>query len=462
MRTSVRASSMLLATLISVSCATVPDASKELEQTQRVRISTEEGWLGYRASQALIDRLGKSARSDDFLAAHLSVEEAVSDAPLIAGNDVDVYIDGPSTYDAMFEAIAQARQYIHLETYIFEDDEIGRRFAQVLADKRAEGVAVAVMVDGIGTLDTPPELFDTMREAGIQVVVFNPVNPFAARAPDWSLNTRNHRKILVVDGKIGFTGGINMSGVYASSPSRGSASSGGEANDDRPWRDTHVRIAGPAVAEFEKIFQDGWREQKGPQLAQRVFFPDVPQQGNAVVRIIANDPTDDDGYTVYLTLMSAITSAQSSIWITMAYFVPDPAFIRALEDAARRGVDVALILPEFSDSSLVLHAGRSHYTGLLKAGVKIYERTDALLHAKTAVIDGVWSTVGSSNLDWRSFALNYEVNAVILGERFGGRMREMFKEDVALSNAVTLEAWGQRGIKPRMMEIIGRVLERWL
>src|SRR5690606_26447263 len=301
-----------------------------------------------------------------------------------------------------------------------------------------------------------------MRDAGIQVVVFNPVNPFAIRTPNWSLNQRNHRKILVVDGKIGFTGGINMSGVYASSPSRGSAPSGGGADDERPWRDTHVRISGPAAAEFEKIFAQGWTQQNGPPLEPREYFPKVDEQGSAVVRVIANDPNEADGYTVYLTLMSAITSAQSSSWITMAYFVPDPAFITALQEAAQRGVDVVLILPEFSDSSLVLHAGRSHYTALLKAGVKIYERADALLHAKTAVIDGVWSTVGSSNLDWRSFALNYEVNAVILGEQFGHRMRELFKEDRALSNEVTLEAWQQRGIKPRMMEMIGWMLERWL
>src|SRR5690606_1698128 len=162
---------------------------------QAVRISTEKGWLGYRASQSLIKRLGKSAQGEDFLAVHLKVEEAVSDAPLIAGNDVEVFVDGPSTYEAMFEAIAQARQYIHLESYSFEDGEIGRRFAKALAEKRAEGVAVAVMVDGVGTLETPPELFDTMRDAGIQVVVFNPVNPFAIRTPNWSLNQRNHRKI---------------------------------------------------------------------------------------------------------------------------------------------------------------------------------------------------------------------------------------------------------------------------
>lgn len=453
-------SSTVLVALCAVSCATVPDASDALARTDAVRISTAQGWLSYRSSQELIKRLGKDAQGRDFLATHLKVEEAVSDAPLVAGNKVDVLIDGPSTYDAMFAALEQAQSYIYLETYIFEDDEIGRRFAQVLADKRAQGVAVALMVDGVGTLGTPDALFDTMRQAGIQVVVFNPVNPLKIRGAQWSLNQRNHRKILVVDGKIGFTGGLNMSGVYAASSSGGSAPS--NPDDERPWRDTHVRIAGPVVAELENIFVNGWREQNGPPLRTTVHKPEVKPQGNAVVRIIANNPGDDDGYTVYLTLMSAINSAQESVWVTMAYFVPDLAFVTALQDAARRGVDVVLVLPEFSDSSLVLHAGRSHYTGLLESGVKIYERADALLHAKTAVIDGVWSTIGSSNFDWRSFALNYEVNAVILGDVFGREMRQLFKEDVARSNPVTLEDWHKRGISVRMMELLGRMMERWL
>lgn len=453
-------SSAVVIAFCAVSCATLPDPADSLSRSNAVRVSTAQGWLSYRASQNLLKRLGKDAQGTDFLAAHLKVEEAVSSAPLVAGNQADILIDGPATYDAMFAALEQAQSYIYLETYIFEDDEIGRRFAQVLADKRAEGVSVALMVDGIGTLRTPETLFETMRQAGIEVVVFNPVNPLKIRSPQWSLNQRNHRKILVVDGKVGFTGGLNMSGVYAASSSGGSAPS--NSDDERPWRDTHVRLAGPVVAELENIFLRGWRQQNGPPLHISEPRPIVEPQGKDVVRIIANDPRDEDGYTVYLTLMSAINSAQGSAWVTMAYFVPDLAFVAALQDAARRGVDVVLILPEFSDSSLVLHAGRSHYTGLLESGVKIHERADALLHAKTAVIDGVWSTIGSSNFDWRSFALNYEVNAVILGDVFGQDMRQLFKEDVGRSNPITLEDWRKRGISVRMMEMLGRMVERWL
>ena len=180
------------------------------------------------------------------------------------------------------------------------------------------------------------------------------------------------------------------------------------------------------------------------------------------MRILANQPDRSDGYTVYLTLMSAFESAQRSIHITMAYFVPDPAFVDVLAAAAQRGVDVVLVLPGFSDSSLVFNAGRSHYGKLLKAGVKIYERRDALLHAKTAVVDGVWSTVGSSNMDWRSFALNYEVNAVVLGPEFAADMEALFQRDVAESVRITPEAWRARGVADRFMEFFSRMFERWL
>lgn len=449
-------------------CATLPNVHDVDDNARAEVASTQRAWLNYRESQRLIERLGAAARGEDFLAAHLRVEEAVAGTPLTTGNEVTIFDDGPDTYEAMFQAIENAKKYIYLETYIFEGDELGQKMARMLADKRAQGVYVAVTVDGVGTLGTPEEMFDTMRDAGVEVMVFNPVNPLLARTPTWSLNKRNHRKILVVDGVIGFTGGVNVSDVYSSSSSGSSSlgsSSGKKAKDgeeEPPWRDTHVRLHGPAAFELQKVFVKGWRDQNGPPLQFADEAPAAGERGQAVVRVIANDPNAEDGFSVYLTLMSAISSAQQSIQITMAYFVPDPAFIQALQDAAGRGVKVALVLPEFSDSSLVLHAGRSHYADLLEAGVVIYERTDALLHAKTAVIDGVWSTIGSSNLDWRSFTLNYEVNAVILGRETGRKMQALFDEDVSQSRQVTLEQWNDRGISPRFMEFLGRLAERWL
>jgi cardiolipin synthase len=507
MKPMLRACALAVTACLLAACATVPDASEitASHSQSQIRIATNSGWMSYRRSQDIVRKLDEAnaappnaageAAGDataGFLARHLRVEEAISDSPLVAGNRVDLLADGPSTYRSMLAAIRSARQYIHMESYIFDDDETGRTFADAFIAKRREGVSVALMIDGVGTLNTPKALFDRMREAGVQVVVFNPINPAEARA-GWSPNNRDHRKLLVVDGKVGFLGGINISDVYSSSPSGGSSSAvlRGSAGDgdgqpkagakqpnpgdsqagpdgsprdpkEAPWRDTQIRIEGPAVAEIERVMQQGWQEQHGPPLAPGEFFPHATPQGDLIVRIIANRPGDRDGYTLYLTLVSAIQSAQRSIHITMAYFVPDPAFLQALMDAAKRNVDVVLVLPGFTDSSLVFYAGRSYYTDLLESGVKIYERRDALLHAKTAVIDQVWSTVGSSNMDWRSFALNYELNAVILGSRFAEQMEKLFANDVARAQRIDAETWSHRGIKDRFMESIARMFERWL
>ena len=460
-------------------CASVPDAQERQARAAQAGLSADAAQESYRRGQGIA--ADPQTPKDDFLARHLAVEQAVSGAPLVQGNRVRLLADGPSTYQAMLQSIAQARRYVHMETYIFDDDAEGARFAEALIAARNRGAEVSLMVDAVGTIKTPDALFQRLRDAGIQVAVFNPVNPARARA-GWSPNQRNHRKVLVVDGKVGYLGGINVSSVYESSSLSGGGSSGsgggsgagsgggsagGKAGDpptdakSAPWRDTHVRIEGPAVAQLEQVLQAGWASQaKEPIKGGDTHV--APPSGNMSVRILANQPDRSDGYTVYLTLMSAFESAQKSIHITMAYFVPDPAFIDVLESAARRGVDVVLVLPGFSDSSLVFHAGRSHYTSLLRAGVKIHERRDALLHAKTAVVDGVWSTVGSSNMDWRSFALNYEINAVVLGSEFAAEMEALFQRDVADAVQITPEAWKERGLDDRFMESFSRMFEHWL
>lgn len=479
-------------------CASVPDTDHLAGGVSQNRVATDSGWSNYNRGQDIVRKLDAQKPSataeGDFLARHLEVEEAISGAPLMIGNRVTLLTDGPRTYDAMLRDIRAARQFIHMESYIFDDDEVGRTFADAFIAKRAEGVAVALMVDGVGTLGTPDALFKRMRDAGVQVVVFNPVNPARAKV-GWAPNNRDHRKLLVVDGKVGFLGGINISAVYASAPSHGGSAGSalsfsggskatavkadgvkpGDAKPDdvkpdgstpdaatAPWRDTHIRVEGPAVGEIERVMQEGWAEQHGPPLDPREFYPRATPSGPTAMRIVANRPGDKDGYTLYLTLISAIKSAQRSIHITMAYFVPDPAFVQALTDAAQRGVDVGMVLPGFSDSSLVWHAGRSYYMPLLDAGAHLYERRDAMLHAKTAVIDGVWSTVGSSNMDWRSFALNYELNAVILGAEFGAEMEALFKRDVADATPISKEEWAQRGFDERFMETFSRLFERWL
>jgi cardiolipin synthase len=350
----------------------------------------------------------------------------------------------------MFQAIDQARDHIDLESYIVAADEEGARLRAALLKKRAQGVVVNLMYDSVGSHDTPKEYFEDLRQHGVAVCEFNPVNPLKAKG-DWALNNRNHRKILVVDGRIGFTGGINISGVY----SAGSAGSR-RKNPEEGWRDTHIRIAGPIVAEAQKLFLNAWGSQGCPRLPKAEYFPQVAPAGSLVMRLVAGTP--ENGNQMYPTLLSAIDQAEASVHLTYGYFVPDPRTIDTLRRAAMRGVDVVLILPSFSDFWAPLYAGRSHYTGLLEAGVKIYERKDALLHAKTAIVDSVWSTVGSTNLDWRSFVHNDEADVIVFNADFGAEMEALFAMDMRQSRQLDLAQWRDRGFSERLKEWLAR---RW-
>ncbi|MEO7403297.1 MAG: phospholipase D-like domain-containing protein, partial [Burkholderiales bacterium] len=404
------------------------------------------------------DRL-RVAGAGTLLGRHLAEMEGIDDAPLVEGNEVRLLIDGPATFAAMFAAIERARRSVLLETYIFEADELGQKMAALLAKKRAEGVDVQVLYDSIGSIGTPPDFFAGLRDARIAVCEFNPVNPIKGRAVD--LNHRDHRKILIVDGVVAFTGGVNVSSVY----SRGSASRGRTppASDDKTksgWRDTQIEVRGPAVVEFHRLFADTWNKQQcEPAEVPTLITP--ARQGDKFVRVIGSTPDAPTNY-IYLELLSALRHAERNIYITMAYFVPDAQTIDALTSAATRGVDVRLVLPGFSDSATVFHAGRSHYDLLLSAGVRIYERQDALLHAKTAVIDGVWSMVGSANIDWRSFIHNDEVSAIVLGDGFARQMTVVYEQDLTRSTQIDATAWKDRGVAARAREIWGRLWEYWL
>jgi len=348
-----------------------------------------------------------------------------------------------------------------METYILEDDEVGKKLADALIAKQAQGVQVNLIHDAVGTLGTSKEYFKRLSDAGINVLTFNPVNPLTAKS-GWTVNQRDHRKLLVVDGRSAVLGGINISSVYSSSGGGGSGgASRGGAKESLPWRDTDLLIEGPVVAPLQKLFMETWQGQKGEPLAPRQYFPALQAQGQEVVRAIGSAP-DEPFSQIYVTLISAINSAESEILLTNAYFVPDPQLMSALVGAVARGVDVKLIVPSTTDSSLVFHAGRSHYEPLLQGGVKLYERREALLHAKTAVIDGVWATVGSTNLDWRSFLHNQELTAVILGAEFGAKMRAAFERDLAVSQPITLEAWQRRPFSTRAKEMFARLWEYWL
>jgi cardiolipin synthase len=440
-------------------CGSLPRMVPDMALTAPpARVEGTQGPLSPARSKAILDELQRSGRQVDVLERHLALEQAISDSPLTAGNKVVLLQDGPSTYQAMFAAIRGARDHVNMETYILEDDEVGRRFADALIAKQSAGVQVNLIHDGVGTIGTPKAFFERLVDAGVQVVEFNPVNPATAKA-GWDVNQRDHRKLLVVDGKTAFLGGINISSVYSggSFSERSKARPGG----DLPWRDTDLQIEGPVVAELQKLFIETWQKQKGPPLAKRNYYPRLSRSGGDVVHAIGSSP--DDAYSlIYATLISAIDAAEREVLLTNAYFVPDPQLLATLKAAVARGVDVRLVLPGTTDSALVFHAGRAHYDELLRAGVRIYERKDALLHSKTALIDGVWSTVGSTNLDWRSFLHNQEVNAVILGQDFGLRMRAAFDADVAASREVTLAEWEQRPVTDHAREMFGQLWQYWL
>lgn len=457
----------LLLLLLLAGCASLPDVgylrNRHLLLKQQPAIVGARGELPDRRKQALLDGMAAQVGSTDILSRHIAAEDAINGRPLVAGNKVILLDDGPITMRAMMAAIGAARDHVNLETYIFNDDEVGRPLAELLIRKQREGVRVNLIYDSVGTLDTPRAFFDRMRAAGVHAVEFNPVNPLYAKH-GWDINRRDHRKLLVVDGRIAFTGGVNISKVYGKSsflrnkPSREEMS---KDADEAAWRDTHMQIEGPAVAEFQRLFLDTWQRKTGQALDGADYFPPLGKKGMALVRAIGSTPDDAD-YTVYKTTISALANANRYIHLTTSYFVPDRQVILAMLDAAHRGVDVRIIFPSFTDVGLILYAGRSYYDELLRSGIRIYERKDAMLHAKTAVIDGVWSTIGSTNLDMRSFLHNDEINAVVLSVDFANQMEALFKRDLNDSKEISLDDWRRRGAGERLKEWITRLFEYWL
>ena len=453
-----------LAVASCVGCSSLPTIVPDLAARPGTAVQLEgaRGPLSAAQSKAILAALASRSPNTDIFERHLALEEAIVGSPLTTGNQVILLQDGPATYQAMFAAISAAKDHINLETYILDDDEVGQRFAQALMAKQAQGVQVNLLRDSAGTFGTPAAFFAQLAASGIRVHEFNPINPLAARA-SWQWNQRDHRKLLIVDGRTAFLGGINISSVYSGgsfkSGSKGQPKNGGA--DNPAWRDTDLQLQGPVVAELQKLFIEAWEKQKGPPLAAKNYFPPPQNAGRQVVRAIGSSP-DEPFSQIYATLLSAIASAETSVRITNAYFVPDPQLLAALEAAAERGVDVTLILPSQTDSWLTFHAGRRNYARLLRAGVKLYERRGVILHSKTALIDGVWATVGSTNLDWRSFLHNHELNAVVLGAEFGSQVQAMFERDLGASDAVTLEQWQRRSLDLRVKELFARAWEYWL
>jgi len=452
----------LLISILSLgnACATLPKVSEKIDEAptaQKPRpIVSSKGLLSPQQSKAVMERLKRSVAPTDILGRHTAVVESVTESPLTKGNKVTLLADGQATYAAMFKALRNAKDHINLESYIIEDDETGRKFSDLLLQKQAGGVQVNLIYDSVGSMNTPASFFQRLRDGGIQVVGFNPVNPLKARE-EWGLTHRDHRKILIADGKIAIIGGINISEVYSSSPLKRKQSEKAPIR----WRDTDIQIEGPAVAEFQKLFLDTWRKQKGPTLSERNYFPALKEAGNALVRVVGSTPGETNRIP-FIVYVSAIIFAEHSIHVTNSYFIPDDQIIEAFTDAAERGVDVKIILPGITDSPLVLHAQRYFYSRLLKSGVKLYEHSTSLLHAKTAVVDKVWSTVGSTNMDYLSLLSNDEVNAVILSQEFAVEMEKMFVRDLADSRQIQLEEWGERPLSQRIRECFAHLFSRWM
>jgi cardiolipin synthase A/B len=459
-------------TALLTSCSSIPTMVPDMamQSPHPVQLDGKNEPLSAKQSKAILAKLKKNGDDTNIFDKHLALMAEIVDSPLVVGNKVELLVDGTTTYKAMFEAIENAKDHINMETYIIEDDEIGRHFAALLIAKQRSGVQVNLIYDSVGSFYTPKEFFVPLKESGINVLEYNPVNPLLVRK-GWQVNQRDHRKLLIVDGQVAFVGGINISSVYSS----GSFGSGSRekhkpniasAKEKQPWRDTHLRLAGPVVIEFQKLFTATWNQQKGEPLAPKNYFPEpasfeAGNKGNEVVRALGSSP-EDPYCQIYVTLLSAINSAETQVSLTNAYFVPDPQLLAALKEAVQRGVDVRLLLPDKTDSNMVFYASRSFYDELLSANVKIYERQDALLHAKTALIDGVWSTIGSTNLDWRSFTSNQEINAVILGQDFGAQMQAMFEKDLKSSKQIKLEGWRKRSLVARIKERAARFWARFL
>ena len=378
-------------------------------------------------------------------------EERVTHIPFVAGNAVTLLTDGQQTYAALAAAIDGARQRIDMESYEFDPVE-GARFGDLLLAKRAQGVEVNLIFDSFGSLDTPASLIERLRQGGVRVLEYHPVGFFTGLPLD--LNRRDHRKLLVVDDAIAITGGVNINQVY---DIRRQTRRGRPVDPAKlAWRDTDVRIEGPVVEQFERIFEQTWKGQHGPPLPPPP--PPATRRGDALVQAIDGTPSRHRTL-IYRTLLVTISLARTSIHLTTGFFAPTPDLDHALEAAARRGVDVEIVVPAHSSSATVIAAGRAHYEDLLEAGVKIFERRGVFLHAKTAVIDHAWATVGSANLDWRSVIYNNEINAVILDRGFAQRMEALFADDVAASRPIDPQTWARRSWIERIKEKSARAFE---
>ncbi|HYL82249.1 MAG TPA: phospholipase D-like domain-containing protein [Candidatus Acidoferrum sp.] len=364
--------------------------------------------------------------------------EAYAQAPIVGGNRIDILLNGDQLFPAMLEAVRSAKKTINYAQYTYEEGPVGREFAEALAERCRAGVTVNVLLDGFGTIGMPPEYTTLLTQAGCHVATFRPLDPFAFQ----SANHRNHRRILVVDGRVGFTGGSGIGAAWM-----------GDGRTGEHWRNTDLRMEGRAVEYLQGAFVENWLEATGVVLGGEDFFPrPVEPMGQVYAQVVRSSPSAGS-FGLYTTFLLAISSAQHSIHVTNPYFVPDADMLDALVQAAGRGVRVLLLIPGVIDHILVKPASRREFGRLFQAGVEIYEYQPALLHAKTMTIDGRWSTIGSANFDNRSFALNDELSAVIYSRDVAAGLDRAFADDLLHAKKLEYGKWRRRGLMERLFEL---------
>ncbi|HNX24201.1 MAG TPA: cardiolipin synthase [Spirochaetota bacterium] len=366
-----------------------------------------------------------------FLPRYIREMKKIGIGGISGGNSVTLITEGDTFFISIISSIENAEKSINLETYIFSSDSLGWIIAEKLAAKAAQGVEVNVIYDSVGSIKASSQIFTMMRDSGVEVIDYHPFVPWRKY---WGLSFRDHRKILVIDGSKAFIGGINIGKEYA-----------GEKFGGGNWRDTHIMIEGPAVTDIQFFFMENWYRNGGAVMSSRLYFPEQKKAGQKLLMILCTNARRKVK-PVHRSYISAMQNSRNSIYITNAYFIPDARIYRSLVKAAERGVDVRLLLPGVSDVPFVKYASRYLYKRYMKKGIRIFEYAESILHAKTAVIDGVWSTVGSSNLDRRSFRKNLEMNAVILDQEFGGKMEQVFLNDIKKSKEITLDQFEKRSL----------------
>lgn len=366
---------------------------------------------------------------------------------IVPGNHIDDLQNGDEIFPAMLAAIRAAQRTITLETYIYWSGEVGRQFAEALSERARSGVAVKVMVDWAGSIKMEDALIQRMRDAGVELHQYRPLHWYNITR----LNNRTHRKLLVVDGKIGFTGGVGIADLWS-----------GHAQDPKHWRDLHFRIEGPVVAQMQAAFNDNWIKTTGVVLNGEGYFPPQQRVGDTDAHVFVASPAGGSE-SMHLMYLMAIAASERSIDLQAAYFVPDPLIMKALLAARQRGVRVRVVVPgKFIDSDTVRLASRAQWGDLLLAGVEIHEYQPTMMHNKLLIVDGLMVSVGSTNFDVRSFRLNDEASLNVYDAGFAARMTKVFEDDLKQTVLYTHEMWERRPLKEKLVEKFIRPLRSQL